>query len=70
MGGEEGGKYRINGYKAGIKVLVGNEKEEMLIWLTNVFNASPEQIIEDYRNRWHRSAEAGYTAQNGSFWSY
>ncbi|MFZ2070675.1 MAG: hypothetical protein WAV32_03540 [Halobacteriota archaeon] len=22
----------------------------MLIWLTNVFNASPEQIIEDYRN--------------------
>ncbi|MFZ2070200.1 MAG: hypothetical protein WAV32_01080 [Halobacteriota archaeon] len=39
----------------------------MLIWLTNVFNASPEQIIEDYRNRRHRSAEAGYTAQNGGY---
>ncbi|MGB3460115.1 MAG: hypothetical protein WBB08_12675 [Halobacteriota archaeon] len=31
-------KYRIKGYKADIKVLDGNEKGEMFIWLTNVFN--------------------------------
>lgn len=24
----------------------------MFIWLTNVFNESPEQVIEDYGNRW------------------
>jgi hypothetical protein len=47
-----GRKYRIEGYKAGIDVLDRNEKEEMFIWLTNVFSASPEQIIEDYGNRW------------------
>ncbi|MFZ2071010.1 MAG: transposase [Halobacteriota archaeon] len=45
-------KYRIEGYKAGIEVLDGNEKEEMFICLTNAFNALPEQIIENYSNRW------------------
>jgi uncharacterized protein with GYD domain len=45
-------KYRIEGYKAEIEVLDGVEKEEMSIWLTDVFNAAPEQIIEDYGNRW------------------
>ena len=29
-----------------------NEKEEMLIWLTNVFDVAQEQVIEDYGNRW------------------
>ena len=24
----------------------------MLIWLTNVFDVAPEQVIEDYGNRW------------------
>ena len=52
FGKGRGRKYRIEGYKAGIDVLDRNEKEEMFIWLTNVFNASPEQIIEDYGNRW------------------
>ena len=52
VGKGRGMKYWIQGYKAGIEVLDGNEKEEMFIWLTNVFNASPEQIIEDYGNRW------------------
>ena len=33
-------------------MLDGNEKEEMFIWLTNVFNTAPEQIIEDYGDRW------------------
>ncbi|MDI6885728.1 MAG: transposase [archaeon] len=42
----------MEGYKADIKVIRGREKEEMFIWLTNVFDASPEQIIEDYGNRW------------------
>ena len=52
VGKGRGRKYRIEGYKADIKVLDGNEKEEMLIWLTNVFNTLPEQIIEDYGDRW------------------
>jgi hypothetical protein len=52
IGNGRGRRYRIEGYKAGIRVLEGNEKEEMLIWLTNVFDVAPEQVIEDYGNRW------------------
>ena len=52
VGKGKGRKYMIEGYKADIKVLDVNEKEEMFIWLTNVLNTSPEQIIEDYGNRW------------------
>ena len=52
IGKRRGRRYKIEGYKAGIEVLEGNEKEEMLIWLTNVFDVAPEQVIEDYGNRW------------------
>ena len=52
VGNGRGRKYKIEDYKADITVLDGNEKEEMFIWLTNVFYTSPEQIIEDYGNRW------------------
>jgi|GEM_PF-996224 len=52
VGKGRGRRYRIEGYKAGIEVLEGNEKEEMHIWLTNVFDVAPEQVIEDYGNRW------------------
>jgi len=52
VGNGRGRKYKIEAYKADIEVLDGNEKEEMFIWLTNVFSASPEQIIEDYGIRW------------------
>ena len=52
IGKGRGRRYRIEGYKSDIVVLEGNEKEEMLIWLTNVFNVAPEQVIEDYGNRW------------------
>ena len=52
VGKGRGRKYKIDGYKADIEVIGENEKEEMLIWLTNVFDASPERVVEDYRNRW------------------
>jgi hypothetical protein len=52
IGKGRGRRYRIEEYKSGIEVLEGNEKEEMLIWLTNVFDVAPEQVIEDYGNRW------------------
>jgi len=52
IGKGRGRRYRIEGYKSDIVVLEGNEKEEMLIWLTNVFDLAPEQVIEDYGNRW------------------
>jgi len=50
IGKGRGRRYRIEGYKS--VVLEGNEKEEMLIWLTNAFDVAPEQVIEDYGNRW------------------
>lgn len=52
IGKNRGRKYKIEGYKADITVLDGNEKEEILIWLTSISNTAPEQVIEDYRNRW------------------
>ncbi|KAF5435870.1 Transposase DDE domain-containing protein [Candidatus Methanophagaceae archaeon] len=53
-------------YKADIEVLDGNEKEEMFIWLTNVFSASPEQIIEDYGIR--RLIETLFAEEKGEWY--
>jgi len=52
VGSGRGKKYKIDGYKANIKVIEKNKKEALHIWLTNVFDTSPEQVIEDYRDRW------------------
>jgi len=52
VGSGRGKKYKIDGYKANIKVMGKNKKETPHIWLTNVFDTSPEQVIEDYRDRW------------------
>jgi hypothetical protein len=45
-------KYKIEGFKADLKLIGKNEKEEMYIWLTNIFDISPAQVVEDYGNRW------------------
>jgi hypothetical protein len=45
-------KFKIESFKADIKLIGDKEKEEIYIWITNVFDMSSTQIVEDYGNRW------------------
>jgi len=45
-------KFKIEGFKSDLKLIGEKEKEEMYIWMTNDFEMSPAQVVEDYGNRW------------------
>lgn len=47
-----GMKFKIEGFKADLKLMSEKEKEEMYIWMTSDFEMSSAQIVEDYGNRW------------------
>jgi Transposase DDE domain len=52
VGKGKGTKFKIEGFKSDLKLIGEKEKEEMYIWMTNDFEMSPAQVVEDYGNRW------------------
>lgn len=52
VGKGRGTKFKIESFKAYLKLIGDKEKEEIYIWMTNVFDMSPAQVVEDYGNRW------------------
>jgi hypothetical protein len=52
VGEGRGMKFKIENFKADIKLIGDKEKEEIYIWMTNVFEMSSAGVVEDYGNRW------------------
>ncbi len=52
VGKGNGTKFKIEGFNSYLKLIGEKEKEEMYIWITNDFDMSPAQVVEDYGNRW------------------
>jgi hypothetical protein len=52
VGKGRGMKFKIESFKADLKLIGEKEKEEIYIWMTNVFDMALAQVVEDYGNRW------------------
>jgi hypothetical protein len=52
VGKGKGTKFKIEGFKSELKLIGEKEKEETYIWITNDFDMSSAQVVEDYGNRW------------------